>query len=410
MNRPHHDRASLTKLPLLFIFIFMTLGVSILLAEDTSPPTWSLIGGKTIQGTLRQIKNYDTTFRLIDGRFVKIKLKYFTPESQKAIRLWAHQQEGNLKFASWLKSPETAFSKPWPATVRGPTNPTVHDVQKETKRGHYVYESEHYRFICDEKIEVRIVKRFTTLFETTYRFNMALPLNVPGRYREKNHRFLIYLFGNYNNYLRNGGSKFAAGIYLTKQKIILVPLKSLGVQKVGSRWRYVKAGENITLAHEITHQLMEGELKAAWFIEGAAEYIANTHYTFGTYHIYGGEQHIFDSVISLKRSKENNSRQLGSHITMPPLKIFMMQTYQSFSNPRVANKNYGIALLLTYYLYHIDGSGNAYAIKNYIKAIQRGKTIFEAQNEIIKNRSYASLQSSFARWCSKHGLTITFKK
>jgi len=355
------------------------------------------------------ILNQNVKFHFTNGQSAKIKLSDFSKPSQDAVSNWAREQGGSLDFASWIKSPDSAFSKPWPRTVYGPNSPSVQFIQKDSKPGRYIFESDHYRFISDEKLSTQVVQRFATLFETTYLYNMALPLNVPGRYHGKGHKYPIYLFGRYENYVRSGGPAGSAGAYLPRNKVILVPLAALGVYKKGSKWGYFKGGENRVLAHEITHQLMDGELQSAWYIEGSAEYIAASPYTHAAYHVYGSKGHIFDCVASKKASKALKSRQLGPRVIMPKLQNFMNLPYAQFTSRDQANQNYGMALLLTYYFYHEDGAKNAHNMKNYIKALQRGKNEMDAQKALLNGRSYETVEKAFGKFCAYNGLAVEFK-
>lgn len=390
--------------------ILISLASLILTSPQTkaTPNTFALRNGQQLEGSIHMIRYNRVELNLKTGRRISVDLAGFSSPSQKTISNWARTQGGSLEFASWLKSPDTAFSKNWPRTVYGPASPVVRRNQTLSKPKHYVFESDHYRFISDEKLETLLVQKFTTLFETTYLYNMALPLNIPGRYRGKDHKFTIYLVGKYDHYLSMGGAPGSAGVYLPRRKTILVPMIALGVSKQGTKWAYRKGGENIVLAHEITHQLMDGMLSAPWYIEGSAEYIASTRYTHAAYHVYGSCRQVFDYVTSKKPSKALKSRQLGPRAVIPKLEQFMNMPYERFASRSHANRNYGIALLLTYYFYHVDGSGNAHNIKNYVKALQRGKTEAEAQKILLNGRSYASVQKSFTTFCAQNGLTLEY--
>lgn len=390
--------------------LLITLTVIVQCGISTAKPeTWTLNNKQTVEGELHTIRKGNVAIKTPNKQIVSIGFKAFSPSSQGKIKLWAHNQGGNLEFASWIKSPDSAFNQPWPKSVYGPNTPTVYINQKETKKGHYVYDSDHYKFISDGRLDRRVVQKFTTLFETTYNYNMKLPINVPGKYRPKDHKFTIYLFGRYENYLRNGGSPGSAGVYLINHQVILVPMASLGLFWDISKWKYDKSKQNSVLSHEITHQLMAGINKAPWFIEGSAEYVANTRYTHATFHVHGAKYNIFKSVVYKNPGNLQTARKLGPKVIMPPLKSFMNMNYDQFSGSNT-NRNYGMALLLTYYFYHIDGSGNAHSIKNYVKAIQRGKSEPEAQKALLNGRSYETLQKSFAKFCSANGLVLEFTK
>lgn len=375
------------------------------------PSSWLMQDGKSIQGKIRTIKNSQIEFLFSDGRRAIIPLQAFAPSTRNAVGDWARKQGGSLQFASWIKSPDSAFAKPWPKTVYGPANPQVINILKNSQPGIYRFESAHYHFISDAKLDIRTVQRFATLFETTYACNMALPINVPGKYHPKGHKFKIYLFGTYQNYIRNGGLPGTAGIYNPRNQSIFVPLIVLGVTRDNNtkKWMFQNAAANTVLSHEITHQLMNGISTAAWFTEGSAEYIANSKYTHAAFHLSDSKYKIFDYVKSRKASMKNIGRQLGPRVSLPRLETFMKMPYAQFSNKTQVNRNYGIALLLTYYFYHEDGAKNAANIKSYIKALQRGKSESAAQKALLNGRSYQQIEMAFRSFCSSQGLAIDFK-
>ena len=395
-----------------FTSILIALAISIIFTSCASATAensiWTLKNGQKITGEIHKVQNNRAEINLVNGRRIGIDIQGFNPTSQREIQNWIASHGGTAEYASWIECRDADFLKKWPTTAYGPNSPTIKRILKETKPGHYVFESDHYRFISDNKLSPQLIQIFATLFETTYQYNMELPLNVPGRYRGENHKFLIYLIEKYETYLRMGGAPNSAGIYLRRNQAILVPLPALGAYKRGSKWMHKKGGENMVIVHEITHQLMEGELSSAWFTEGSAEYIAATRYTHAAFHAHENNQRIFNYVTSKKASMAHFSRRLGSRVAMPNLKHFMNMPYAEFSHRSNANRNYGIALLLTNYFYKIDGSGNANNIKNYIKALQRGKSKTQAQAALLNGRSYETLQQSFAKYCAKNGLSLDF--
>ncbi len=70
--------------------------------------------------------------------------------------------------------------------------------------------------------------------------------------------YVTRLFGNDAGYIEAGGLEGSAGCYVPRLNHVLVPLSSLGLKRVGSRYSLEGRGENHTLIHEITHQLLSG--------------------------------------------------------------------------------------------------------------------------------------------------------
>ncbi|WP_346189263.1 hypothetical protein [Rubritalea halochordaticola] len=233
---------------------------------------------------------------------------------------------------------------------------------------------------------------------------MALPLNVTAQYVQKGHKYEIYLFESMQLYVRAGGHPQAAGAYIPSRGICLIPLHSLGVNKLGNKWVYDKTKDNSTISHELTHQLTSGVQFAAWFIEGSAEYVAATPYHHAVFQVSKSKSKIIEYVTGGKPV----GRMLGRRFGMPKLSRFMTMPYGQFAGQN-ANLNYGAALLLTYYFYHEDGNGDAARIKSYIKTLQRGGSEQEALKALLNGRSFEELEKSFAKYYAQSGVTIDFK-
>jgi hypothetical protein len=162
------------------------------------------------------------------------------------------------------------------------------------------------------------------------------------------------------------------------------------------------------LAHELTHALMEDEVKAAsWYIEGSAEYVRLTPFTTGRYRIAENRDAIVAGVTGFGK-RNDGGRALGKKINMPALSAFMELPYPHF----VANAqfNYGVATLLTYYFYHLDGRRDAARIKAYIKALQNGEKEPEARQKLLDGREWEQLETEFAAGMKSLGITVTFDR
>ncbi|MFC5050477.1 hypothetical protein ACFPK9_07615 [Rubritalea spongiae] len=362
---------------------------------------------RTLTGHIRYVVAKQAYIVGENGVTYKVALKDLDPQSLVYVNGWIRSKGGDDNYASWIDTSGRGFSASWPRTVYAPTRIDIQAKYQEFKKGHYVYESTHYRFVSDAKLEPKVVQRFAVLFETTYEYVMELPLNASGRYLEKEEKFKIYLFGNYRNYVRAGGSPGSAGVYLPRTQMVMVPLEMLGLEDRGGEWVYVKDVSNKVLAHELQHQLTGGTRFPAWYIEGSAEYVASTRYTHGAYHVVNGKTRMFDYVRDKDGLADGSGRRLGGRIAMMPLEQFMDLNYQNFSRGRV-HENYAVALMLTYFFYHEDGNGDAAGMKAYIKALQKGKVEKEARKHLLRGRTHAELQEQFRRFCSTGGIAVEF--
>lgn len=106
--------------------------------------------------------------------------------------------------------------------------------------------------------------------------------------------------------------------------------------------------------------------------------------------------------------KNTGGRALGDDFEAPGLEAYMNMPYSQFTGEN-ANLNYGLAALMAYYFYHMDGKGDARRIKNYMKAIQSGTSEKEAQKLLLDGRSYEELAKEIEQKWRKAGVKIRFR-
>ena len=68
------------------------------------------------------------------------------------------------------------------------------------EQGEYIYETPHFRFICDAKLGAGMIKRLGLLFEATHLANKTLPIgNIPPH--DDSAKFPAYLYEKFSTYL-----------------------------------------------------------------------------------------------------------------------------------------------------------------------------------------------------------------
>jgi len=230
--------------------------------------------------------------------------------------------------------------------------------------------------------------------------------HVPGeKFRNK-----ILLFETKGAYIQNGGPPQSAGVFISGKGIVMAPLMSVGVKKVGSSYMFDYKGSNKTLPHELTHQLTDGEYYASgargWFSEGLAEYVATTPYRSGKFMVKTNLSAIKDYAIEYGKDGRGG-RALGKKISAPDLKGYMLQPYSSFTSN--ANFNYGLGLLITYYYFHWDGEGDRANINAFLKALKEGKRGEEALNVLLNGRSWDEMEKAISKSWRSRGVRIEFR-
>ena len=373
------------------------------------PISLRIDGGAIHLGEIRLVRDKAVYFETTSGQMLKLAMAELNSDGRRIVKKWVGKRGGTLAYASWVGTDKEHFQKLWPRTLYGSTNIQLLKNVKLSKKGVNVYESSHYRFITTDKVEMLKQERAAVLFEATYKLVMAMPINASAHYLAAGDKLPVYLFATYEAYYRAGGRKGTAGLYHPRKKAVLVPLPAFDVKWDGRKWLPSRAESNSLLAHEMTHQLCSGPSFSSWYIEGGAEYVAALRYTHGVYHLDNSRQRVFDYVREREGLDDGSGRRLGSRIPLRSLESFMRLPYVKFSG-RDANKNYAVALLLTYYFYHHDGRKDGARIKAYIKAVQLGVREPEAQKLLLDGRSYEQLQEEFRGFCAQGGLSLEFPR
>jgi len=107
-------------------------------------------------------------------------------------------------------------------------------------------------------------------------------------------------------------------------------------------------------------------------------------------------------------TKDMGGRALGKKISMPLLKSFMLQSYESFTEQ--AQLNYGCSLLITNYFLHMDGEGDAKRMKTYLKALTDGKDAEKSLDLLLDGRSFEELEKAITKGWGSKGVDFTFAK
>jgi hypothetical protein len=301
------------------------------------------------------------------------------------------------------------FDGQWPDSAFVPEELNIEVIKEDDPSKTYVYHSTHFEFTSNVQLRPRLISTCAKVFEATHEFLRLLPLNHRSTAGGKK-LFPVVLFETYEQYVKAGGPSGSAGVCIERGdgKKVLVPLKSLGVRKVGKDFTVDPGDKDYhVLSHEITHMIMERSvMQASWYIEGSAEYVANTPYTGGRFKVAVNKASIVMAVTAYGKDG-NGGAALGKELKMPSLERFMTQSYNEFlSNSRF---NYGMGCLLTYYWYHQDGNGDAARIKAYVKDLQAGVPENKAQAKLLDGRSWEEMQKDFAKGMKRVGVKVDYK-
>ncbi len=367
---------------------------------------WTDLQNRRIEARMLGLEGDSVILELKDGRKVPFPLAKLSAADAE----YARSNKPETQAAGDKPGEETKadFDAPWPERIKFGDDPEISVIEEDAEKKRFIYESANYRYTCDVRLSKTVVKGFAVMFEATYLFCRTLPIGLDGG-RRSDGKLMVRLFEEFDDYVKAGGPRESAGVFLGGKSHVLVPLTSLGVRPVGSGYMLDRDKSSKTLPHELTHQLTPEAYfepgAMGWFSEGIAEYIAVTPYRSGAYSVRNNHKDIIDYATGYG-SKGNGGRALGTEIQLPALKTFMLQTYESFLEQ--AGLNYGAGLLITYYFLQMDGEGDAKRVKAFLQALRGGKTGEDALAVLLDGRSFEELEKEITKAWKRRGIELTF--
>lgn len=368
------------------------------LACAREPRVWLDSQGRKVQATFVRSDGPNVILKLADGR----ELPFSLAKLAAADRSYVEQG------SSLQHEPERNFDAPWPELVSFSEDPEIEIVEENAAQKQFIYESANYRYTSDVRLAASLVKGFAVMFEATHLYCRTLPLSLRSD-RRVSGKYQIRLFENKLDYIKAGGLKGSAGVFMSDTGVVMVPLTSLGVRPVGNGYMLDRDKSSKTIPHELTHQLTPavylGKGALGWFSEGIAEYVATTPYRSGSYNVRGNMNDIIAYATGYG-IKGLGGRALGEAISIAPLKKFMLLDYASFLED--GQVNYGVALLITTYFLAMDGEGDAKRMKTYLAALLDGKDAEQSLDLLLDGRSFEQLQKDITQAWSRKGIDLSF--
>ncbi len=395
------------RFPLL-VAIGFCLG-SLFAAESGAPifRTWTDVQQRKMEAALERVDGDKAALKGRDGREVIVPLGSLSEPDRRWI---AEQSKPAAAGGENIGSPNPPAETDWPRTVGLNSTPVVQTIREDAAKKEFIYESEHYEFVCDSMLGANLVREFSRVFEATWLVNCLLPLDFKPAPENQRKKFQARIFTHASDYYDTGGPKGSSGVYTTRAKALMLPLDSLGVKIFGSQVTVdYRAQDYATLVHEITHQMMNHWLDRlpVWFIEGSAVYVELAKYDNGH----------FSFLQQDKRLRAFLSQQgPEGRFQMVPLENLMTIDSQAWmaalTEGNEASLNYASAVALTYYFYHLDGDGKGTSIKNYVRAVgnlRPGENSEPLAKEyLLRDRDYSALQRDVQKSLRRIGIGVEF--
>lgn len=312
-----------------------------------------------------------------------------------------------------VPSNQVAALREWPHEVALEGTPEVTIVSEDVRSGQFIYQSPHFEFSCDAQLGPEVVRHFARVFEATHRLNCLLPLDLKPAPEPQRELFHARILSEDATYAAAGGPAGSAGFYSRSGKCLYVPASSLGVKKVGERVVLDQSIEGDgTLIHEITHQMMNHWLPKlpVWFVEGSAEYVGAADFVHGRFFMGGMQDRL------KQRLRNRGARRMGDSVRFAMLNVGELlgmdgKAWAASMATAAAGENYASALLLTFYLYHMDRAGDAGGVIAFLRAVEQGMPHDQAVREfILAGRRMEDFQREMGRAFEGIGVELQFTR
>jgi len=400
-------------LPLLVAFAWPEAGAE----------TWTNSLGRSFEADFLRLHGDEAIFKMTNGRVFAKPLKELSPRSRariasgetggrQALVVPTGSHSSASRRSSRLpvgRSSSNNLGHRWRGEVRVDAGSRSRVMSEDKDKRCFVYESPSYRFTSNARITDDALRNFSMIFECTHKYARAIPLGLNGG-RRVGGKLDIRLFESVQDYQRAGGPPGSAGVYNSRSGMVMALFASIGLEQGESGYSRDHGRNNMVLVHELVHQVTPGcyfrSGALGWFSEGVAEYVAVSPYTWGR---FGSDKHgdAVKAFVTGYGPEGRGGRCLGTKLTVPKLKRFFLMPYSEFAG-RNANLNYGFALLLNHYFFHMEGGGGARRITAFLRGMHAGQSGEAALKPLLGGSSYEALEKDVAAQWGRLGVGIGF--
>ena len=353
------------------------LAVGVLGAAAGELRQWTDVDGRTMQAKFISQDGKEAVFELASGQKATVPLSRLSVADQALIR-----QVPNLPSPPAVVTSGAGEKRAWPDYVEvNPHSDDIKLVEDSPSERRYVYRSQSFQFVSQDKLAESVMKDVARTFEATKALVQALPWGIDPRPPSALGYFQAKLYETRKDYIADGGPENSGGVYFRSDRIFRIPFPSLGLEMRGKTWFKKPSYKEVTLVHEVTHQMMDDYLPflPTWVIEGTAEYTEALPYNYGKFRVKDREGAMKEFVKErLSRGgPSTNLRPVGDHMTMK------REEWTSLAKLRNAQHSlYFESYLLIYYFSHLDGDGKGTRFLRYLDEIGKAS---QAWQDFFKN-------------------------
>ena len=348
--------------------------------------------GRTIHARAIAIEDDRVTLQLHKNLMIyTIKLRTLSEPDQKWVSRWRkkREQEKNQRNLTADDSEDGDEYEPdWPRKIEA-NDYEIEVVKEDLDSEHSVFRSRYFQFETNHKLARSVVKELAQVFESTYLAVDALPVELNPKPMTVGY-FQTRIYETASQFVNDAqGNENAAAHYNRVDRMIHVPMKSLGLEKGSTSYSFAGEPKTRVLVHEITHQVMHKWLHAmpVWLTEGFATYMERVPYENGRFRFNRMDMQ------DLFPDKE------ATVWTPETLFSLTSRTWNQMlaENPLHAGKNYLSSFFYTYYFLHLDGEEEGAPMHQYLRQLEETGNHDEAVGALLQGRDFQTLQEQIQR-------------
>lgn len=379
-------------------FLAILLSVSLFsqgLASEEPVRTWTDVEGRTVEARFISLEGNTLIIqRYPDQQTFRFPLDRLSSQDRDYVVTRISEKKAQVD-----SPPSDPEKLEWPRRVSS-EDFDVEIVSEDNATQTYIYRTPHFEFRSDVRLSRQVVRNFSTIFESTFAAVQSQPLRWNLRTPEK--LFVCRLFGSRSDYESQGALPWSGGIYMPAIREIHIPVESLGLKKASSGYSLDPSGNNSTLIHEITHQVMHdwlGKLPI-WVVEGSAVFMESVPYQRGEFRYDRSD------------ARQYFSTRTGDTFSIRDLQEFMTMSGEQWNNNItrdnfLSSRYYNTAYLLYYYFACLDGDPPGMRFYRYLRALEAGESRDEALNRLLDGRSWKDLAKDIQRAFQRQRMNVT---
>jgi hypothetical protein len=387
---------------LLMVYLSALAPLSVLAQFPNRPPAaapvapagmraWTTTEGRVFQASVVKVEPTQVILRLGTGQVATLPIARLSPGDQLFAKSLLPPSSTNPASPA-VRTPVSPGAtggrvapekRIWPAKVEVDSRAVeVTQAKDEANPGGYIYRSQTFEFISEDKLAPSMMKEIARTFEATHSLVQALPWSVNpqppadlGHYRAK-------FYVSRESYIADGAPANSGGVYFSRDRIFRVPFPSLGLVMRGKTWFKDESFRNDTIVHEITHQMMHDFLPflPIWVIEGTAEYTEMLPYNAGRFLSGSHERGVKDYIKQAQEAGLNLSDlgDIKAHMAMTREDWGKRSGGEMGGGNREQRRLYFSSLILVYFFSHLDGDGKGINFLKYMDKIAEARDAWAA--------------------------------